>query len=151
MVGCLLQKYGHFCSIYTSPSLLHVFSSTSVAVTHKRVKNNWILSCLFFLPGWKTSQRTGWILSWLCQYWPPSSKRKAKLRISSSNGFPILYLQHQQRQEQPGSSVLLLCALSAVLRTQLLLQSHCTPNIDVLHSLHSLFIFYISFRARNMF
>lgn len=55
------------------------------------------------------------------------------------------------RQEQPGSSVLLLCALSAVLRTQLLLQSHCTPNIDVLHSLHSLFIFYISFRAKNMF
>ena len=35
--------------------------------------------------------------------------------------------------------------------SQLLLQSHCTPNIDVLHSLHSLFIFYISFRAKNMF
>lgn len=40
IVGCLLQKYGHFCSIHTSSSLLHVLSSTSVDVTYKRGKNN---------------------------------------------------------------------------------------------------------------
>lgn len=40
IAGCLLQKYGHFCSILTSSSLLPVLSSTSVDVTYKRGKNN---------------------------------------------------------------------------------------------------------------
>lgn len=146
IVSCLLQKYGHFCSIHTSSSLLHVLSSTSVDVTYQRGKKKLcILSYLFLLSGRETSKR-GSDLSWLCQYWPPSSREKEKLRTTNSSGFPIFYAEHQYSQGQPESS---LCSLSLVLRTQLSLWSHPTPSINVLHSF--CFSLYFSLRAKNMF
>lgn len=131
IVGCLLQKYGHFYSIHISSSLLHVLSSTSVDVTYKRGKKKLcILSYLFFLSGQETSKRRGSELRWLCQYWPPSSREKEKLRTTNSGGFPIFYTEHQYSEGQPES---LVCSLSLVLRTQLSLWSHPTPSINVLH------------------
>lgn len=127
IVGCLLQKYGHFCSIHKSSSLLHVLSSTLVDVTYKRGKKLCILSYLFFLSGWETTKR---IRSQLTPpVLAPSSREKEKLRATNSNRFPIFYPKHQ-----PESSLSVLCHLSLVLRTQLSLWSHPTPGINVLHS-----------------
>lgn len=68
-------------------------------------------------------------LSWLHQYWPPSSREKEKLRAFNSNSSSIFYPKHQ-----PKSSLSVLCNLSLVLRTPLSLWSHPTPSITVLHS-----------------
>lgn len=139
-MGHLLKNTGHFCPIYTSPSLLHVLSSTSVAVTYKRGKNHSGFShvCFSYQAG-KPQKEEDQVSAGFVNTGLPAFALVSKARNHQQEQLPNSLPPAPTQQRTRRISVPLPNGPSLLCRTQLSLQSLCTPDIEVFRSLCSFF------------